>query len=81
MNNNQMPYGFLPPQLPQYGNNSCQCQSELKRINERIENIERQIRRLERKVANLENNNMYVKPMPLSSNQANDDQYFNNYMI
>ncbi len=79
--NNQVPYGFFQPQTPQYNNSNCKCQSELRRISERVENIEKQLRRLERKVNNLENNNMYVKPMPLSNNQPNDDQYFNNYMI
>ncbi|MBO5376507.1 MAG: hypothetical protein J6A52_06600 [Bacilli bacterium] len=77
--NNQMPYGFIPPQFGGGQNQSCQCNNQIKSVNERIQNIERQIRRLERRVSNLENNSGFIRPLPIS-NSANED-YPDNYMI
>ena len=54
---------------------------ELRRVNDRIDNLERQLRRLERRVNTLENNNYpYPRPMPIY-NVPNNDQLSNNYMI
>ncbi len=80
--NNQMPYGFIPQMPPQNPNNQqCKCTMELRRVNDRIDNLERQLRRLERRVNTLENNNYpYPRPMPIS-NVPNNDQLSNNYMI
>lgn len=78
--NNQMPYGFMPPQFGGNQNQNCQCNNQLRSVNERIQNLERQIRRLERRVSNLENNSGFIRPLPISST-ANDDQFQDNYMI
>lgn len=73
------------PQQPQFGNQGCQCRDAIRRINERVDNLERQLRRLERRVNNLENsnNNIFARPMPASNTSSDDESYSNsnNYMI
>ena len=75
--NNQTPFGFnpsfnQPPQPP------CNCNMQVRRINERINQIERQINRIERRISIIENNTRTM-PLPISNNQQED--YQNNYMI
>ena len=81
--NNQMPYGFIPPMPPQNPNNQqCRCTMELKKINDRIDNIDRQIRRLERRISTLENNNYpYPSPRPIPISNVGNNELSNNYMI
>lgn len=74
------------PQQPQFNNQGCQCRDAIRRINERVDNLERQLRRLERRVSNLENSNnsIFSRPMPAATNTSSDDESYsnsNNYMI
>lgn len=71
--NNQTPFGFNP----QFNQPQCNCNMQVRRLNERINQIERQINRIERRIAMLENNTRPM-PLPISNNQ---DDYNNNYMI
>lgn len=77
--NNQMPYGFMQPQFGGGQNQNCQCNNQLRAVNERIQNLERQMRRLERRVSNLENNSGFIRPLPISNNA--NEEYQDNYMI
>ena len=80
-NQNQTPFGFFPP----FGGNQnqpqqCQCNNQIRNVNERLDNIERQIRRLDRRITTIENNiRPMPRPIPISNNLQED--YNNNYMI
>ncbi len=62
--NNQMPYEFMPP-----FNQGCNCNKDLKSINEKVDNLEKRIKILERKVSMLESFNSYPNypPMPFNN--------------
>lgn len=73
--NNQTPFGFNPSFNPPP---PCNCNMQVRRLNERINQIERQINRIERRISIIENNTRTVQ-LPISNTQQ--DEYQNNYMI
>ncbi len=52
--NNQIPYDFMPP-----FNQGCNCNRDLKAINEKIDNLERKIKFIERRLSMLESMNTF----------------------